>query len=93
MEKRRYGKQDVHLEWEKKDAVRPLLEHAVNNMCGDMGDMGENNFMKRELINMLLHEKEFMEAVGQAKNIMEAENKDSGPYDIPEIYKLIGKSR
>ena len=93
MEKRRYGRQEVHREWEHQDAVMPLLERVVNNVCGDMGSKSlyQGNVMKCDFVNMLLHDKEFVEALGQAKNIMETEN--TGPYDLSEIYKLIGKGR
>ena len=95
MEMRRYGSPEVHLQWEQQDAVMPMLERVVNNVCGDMGlkSLYQDNMLKRDFVNMLLRDKEFVEALGEAKNKMEAENKDTGPYDLPEIYKLIGKGR
>ena len=51
----------------------------VRIVCGDEG-------VKRDYVYKLLHDKEIVEAV-------EAENSDSGPGDLPEIYKLIGNVR
>ena len=85
VEKRRYGRKEVHLEWEQKDAVMPLLEHVVDNVCV------ETVVTRGELVNKLLCDKELVEALGQVKNIMKTEKRDTGPDDLSEIYKLIGK--
>ena len=55
-------------------------------VCGDKG-------VKRNYVYKLLHDKEIVEAVGQAKNAMEAESREAEPGDLPEIYKLIGNAR
>ena len=95
VEKRRCGRQEVHREWEHQDAVRPQLMNVVNNIFGYMGvkDSYSDKVMKRNFVNKLLCDKELVEALGPAKNIMEAENRDTEPSDLPEIYKLIGKGR
>ena len=94
MEKRRYGSREVHIEWEHQDVVRPQLMYVVNNICGDMRVKGHYVYeVKIDFLNMLLCDKEFVEALGQAKNIMETKNRHTGPSDLYEIYKLIGKGR
>ena len=49
--------------------------------------------VKRNYVYKLLRHKEIVEAVEQAENATVAENRNTGPGDLPEIYKLIGNVR